>query len=420
MRKIGLLITLLCVCMSNSLPAQLHNQMNKPSFRSLQIRHLDNWLRPPVIQLHTDEAISISFDDLASGQQSYYYSIVHCNRDWTPSQLSEMEYLNGFNNNLIEEVAPSFNTYVPYFHYRIQLPNDKISFALSGNYVCQVYSADRPDEILLTARFYVAEKAVQVASSFSSDTDLSFRKDQQQISVRIQPIQLNISTPQTDIAVAVEQNNRPDTRRLITSSVSVRGNNQLVYEHNRDLIFEGGNEYRRFEIVSFRYPGLKVDKIRFADSLYMATLIPDEPRNDQSYYYDRDQNGRYLVRDVNAGNNDTESDYFRVCFTLPTDLPYINGRIYLMGEFTQNRLLPEFEVRYNSQMRTYLFDALLKEGAYNYMYVMVPNDTRTPSVSPIEGSHYETENEYLTLVYYRPQGARYDRIVGHHFLTTGK
>jgi uncharacterized protein (DUF2225 family) len=55
---------------------------------------------------------------------------------------------------------------------------------------------------------------------------------------------------------------------------------------------------------------------------------------------------------------------------------------------------------------------LLKQGYYNYQYVVKNQSTSETSVMPVEGSFGRTENDYLILVYYRPAGRRYDRLVG--------
>ena len=54
---------------------------------------------------------------------------------------------------------------------------------------------------------------------------------------------------------------------------------------------------------------------------------------------------------------------------------------------------------------------LLKQGAYNYQYVVV-TDGGKADVGRLEGNFHETSNEYLVKVYHRPRGTRYDRLVG--------
>ncbi len=50
------------------------------------------------MELNGNENIEIKFDFLDLDVHYFYYTIIHCNADWTPSDLSESEYLDGFNN----------------------------------------------------------------------------------------------------------------------------------------------------------------------------------------------------------------------------------------------------------------------------------------------------------------------------------
>ena len=52
------------------------------------------------------------------------------NYDWTPSNLFQNEYLNGFDNIRIENYQTSFNTLQPYTNYKLKLPNDQTEFLI--------------------------------------------------------------------------------------------------------------------------------------------------------------------------------------------------------------------------------------------------------------------------------------------------
>lgn len=42
------------------------------------------------------ERLLLSFDDLNGGFENYVYTIIHCNTDWTPTNLFQNQYLAGF------------------------------------------------------------------------------------------------------------------------------------------------------------------------------------------------------------------------------------------------------------------------------------------------------------------------------------
>ena len=88
------------------------------------------------------------------------------------------------------------------------------------------------------------------------------------------------------------------------------------------------------------------------------------------------------------------------------------GDIYLDGDFTQHQFTDANRMRYNPASGLYELSMMLKMGSYNYQYLWLPDGSTTALTGPIEGNHYHTVNEYLSLVYYRPVGQRYDRLGG--------
>ena len=99
----------------------------------------DDWLHDDVITLGTDDWVTISFDHFTHDYHRFTYKIVHCNADWTPSDLFEVDYMDGFNDQPIEDYDNSLNTTMLYTHYRLDLPNDDIQFKASGNYRVEIY-----------------------------------------------------------------------------------------------------------------------------------------------------------------------------------------------------------------------------------------------------------------------------------------
>src|SRR5687768_7510844 len=50
-----------------------------------------------------NEGFTFAFDDLFGNEANYYYTIQHCNYDWTPSSmLSVNDYVRGFDNQRIQ------------------------------------------------------------------------------------------------------------------------------------------------------------------------------------------------------------------------------------------------------------------------------------------------------------------------------
>jgi len=402
---------ILCVLLiiTFSVKAQ-KNEVFSPNIQSLLVKVNDNWLVPPVISLNSSDILEISFDELSHEYQRFQYVISHCNADWTPSGLSDIDFLEGFNNSPIEDYQNSVNTTVLYTHYHISFPNEQVKFKVSGNYIITIYNDNDNSKPVCKVCFSVIEKKLAISASVNSNTDIDNNKSHQQVSFNVNYAGYNIRNPQSELKIKVMQNLREDN--CVTNILpSYVGSNELKYEYNRNLIFDAGNEYRRFEMVSVRYAAQGIQNIHFFNPYYHVTLFPDEPRI-KNYSFDKDQNGRYLVRYDQATNNDTEADYLLVHFSLPWKEALPNGDFYLQGAFTNDNFTKNYRLKYNPETQAFETVQLLKQGAYNYQYLFLPADSEKVTGALTEGNYYETENEYLILVYHRPFGERYDRLIG--------
>ena len=107
-------------------------------------------------------------------------------------------------------------------------------------------------------------------------------------------------------------------------------------------------------------------------------------------------------------------------FTLDTGGKLNGGNVMLYGEFLAGYPAAQAMMQYDAGNGCYTADVLLKQGAYNYLYLWVPDGTSVGQTGRIEGDHYETVNEYLVKVYDRPVGERYDRLVGYGVAYSGK
>ena len=65
---------------------------------------------------------------------------------------------------------------------------------------------------------------------------------------------------------------------------------------------------------------------------------------------------------------------------------------------------------YNASSNTFEASILLKQGFYNYTFVT--NDNNELNTGAILGNFSKTENRYDVLVYYKPMGSLYDRVIG--------
>ena len=387
--------------------------------RSLKVCLASNMYVPPVLMMNGDDQLLVNFDYIDYDVHYLRYSVTHCNADWQPSQLVESEYVSGFNYADIDDYAPSEATYVHYYNYQFTLPNADMEFLVSGNYLLSVYEQDDPSNILFQTRFSVCEGKVSVFPQVTSRTDIEYNNRFQQVSFDIRYKPNQIKDPYSEFTCIVTQNSREDNAVTVSRPTMV-GVDHVTYDHNRDLIFSAGNEFRRFETVNAHNINMGVQTIRYYEPMYHAILMVDEPRNETQYLYDQTQFGRFTIRNAEAfGESAVQADYMITHFTLNTLGKLNGGSVWLYGEFLQGYPASQVMMNYDAATGCYTADLLLKQGAYNYMYLWVPDGTSVGQTSRIEGDHYETVNEYLVKVYDRPMGERYDHFVGYGVTHSG-
>lgn len=387
----------------------LKTQIFNPLFRTLVYTVDDDFMSIPVISLAGTQQLCFSFDEITDDRSYLRCRLIHCNADWRPSALVESEYVDGFNEASIEDFGYSSNTFIRYVNYRFCIGGEGLTPLVSGNYIWQVYNEDEPDNIILQARFRVVEESATLFATASSQTDLGINDHFQQLAVEAAiPTDLNANL-YSDLLLVVTQNNRPDTSRIINHPMRVDGN-KVIYEHLQDLIFPAGNEYRRFETVRNDYPGMGVDSTRYSEPLYHAYLTPSVSRADRPYFYDETQKGRFKIDEYNSTDPNLGADYIMTHFAL--DYPeVVNGDVYIEGDLALRDYSDFNRLKYNRGTGLYTIELPLKQGSYNFQYVIKGKEDSRAHAVPIEGSNFQTLNEYNLYLYLRLPGQRADRLL---------
>lgn len=388
----------------------------KSNVRTLTVENPDNFMASPVLRLGSNDRLNVNFDVIGNQHDYLRYRLIHCNADWQPSRLMESEYLGGFNEVEIEDYAYSSNTYVHYVNYNISLPDPSLPILASGNYLLQVYPESDPDDIWLQARFSVSEDSSPIKAGVTTRTDKGANSEYQQVYFNVDLNSMEKLNPYQDLKVVITQNNRPETSRTLNHPMRVQGNS-VVFEHLPELIFEASNEYRRFETVRTDYPGMNVESVDFIDNFWNAWLKNDYSRLYKEYNFDSTQHGRFKIDEYNSSDPNLGSDYVLVHFSLDP-LEHQNGAIYVDGDFTNHQFDDTNLMRYDWNDGLYHASIPLKQGSYNYQYVVIPDNGGIPSPRPIEGNKYETRNEYLIQVFADPPGSRADRLIGSYTLNS--
>lgn len=354
------------------------------------------------------ENFMLQFDDLFGNEADYYYTIEHYNYDWTPSQLLKNEYLSGLDNQRIQDYQNSLNCLQIYSHYRLNFPNKFNQIIKSGNYIVKVF--DDEQNLVFSRKFMIYEDITSIGITIRRSRDMETINQKQNVEFFIDYKDKPLQNPKENIKVSIFQNGKfSNAIHNIKPQYTI--GTQLIYRYNKETQFWAGNEFLNFENKNIRGVSNAIAKVTTGD-IYNAFLYTNEGRKNKIYTYFPDINGNFFVTNFNSTQNEIESDYAWVYFSLLSDVNPLEKSIYVTGMFNNYQISDEYKMEYNEATKLYEKPLLIKQGFTNYQYTIVDNNGQINEQEAIDGNFYQTENEYIVLVYYKGPAERYDRIVG--------
>lgn len=378
-----------------------------PQIKTLQAVVNQDWLSPPVMTLGSSDVLNVAFDELSHEYQRFTYHIEHCEADWTPSdELFESDYLEGFNDNPIDDWQNSINTVVLYTHYTLQIPNDRCRLKMGGNYRLDILDEDGGK--VAEVRFMVLEPLMNVGLGCTTNTDIDINRSHQQLTMSVGYGPLRVTNPSQQLRTVVTQNDRDDNARLNTRPDITNGTG-LEWRHCRDLIFDAGNEYHKYEVLDVTHPTMGIDRIVWDGDNY--NVFPFASTARRNYLYDVDANGSFYIRNSDNTENDYTTEYVFVHYRLNCE-PMDGGRLVIDGRWTTDDNRNTYLMQYDEEDMSYKATVMQKQGYYSYQYLLLRDDGTT-AIPPSEGSYHQTENRYQAYVYYRGNGERTWRLVGY-------
>jgi hypothetical protein len=389
------------------------NYVYQNYIKSVVLSRVGFELADPIINLNSEEIFHVSFDDLHRNFNQYYYKVQHCTANWEKSEIWTNEYLDGQEEEQVETYEPSFNTRTTYTHYDFVFPNERFILKKSGNYILRVYSRDQQGNEInaFTRRFMVVDPKVSVDASISRAGTSEDYETKQEVDFSINTLGYRIDAPYQDIKVVILQNWRWDNALTGLKPYMVR-NDVLDYSYdNGTNLFDGINEFRRFDLKSIKLISEKVREITFNDTVFIAKLWESEKRTYKEYTFDDDINGKFLLKTDDEPSVSNGGEYVVVKFFLPFDAPIVEGNLYVAGGFNCWQYTSENKMDYNYRRKGYEANILFKQGYYNYLYVMLPNNSKVGDATWVEGNHSQTRNTYTILVYHRSRGELYDELI---------
>lgn len=359
----------------------------------------------PIIQL--GEPMYLEFDDLLANEQDYYYKIVHCDYDWTPSDLLKSQYLSGVDNQRIINYENSYTTLETYSNYQLTIPNENVKLKVSGNYVLEIYNSSY--ELQFSRRFVVYKDIVKVGGTVKRSRDFDFLNEKQVVQFAINAGNFRLVNPKKEVKVAILQNYYwPNALYNIKPQFTL--GQELVYRYDQETAFNGGNEYLLFDTSDLRAPSSQISRIEL-NEIYHHYLFSDDYRNDEPYTFFPDINGDFTIRTLQGENASREAEYTNVHFSLPYTEALALDDVHIFGKYNNYALTEENKMFYNEENGMMEAVIKFKQGFYNYKYV-TKNSENEIRLNPVGGNFHFTENNYLILVYYRDFGDMYDSIIG--------
>ena len=375
------------------------------NIKSIQLRPLQENNFSAIVPLGTP--LEISFDDLDADSKDYQYKIEHMTHDWKSSRLSSSQFIDGFDQNTIVNVSNSFNTLQNYTHYSVRIPNINTVITKSGNYLLSILNTD--DDVIFTRRFVLYEPSTNVGVTVERSRDSRTLNTQQTIEFIINHPKIKINNPAQEVHVVILKNNNWEEKITNLQPTFFRPN-QLSYTYTNKTNFWGGNEYLNFDNKFIRNNSLNVVKIIKKD-IFHHYLYPFEFNPFRKYSYNPDINGQFVIRTLEAKDSKTEADYAMIHFTLSVEEAFSEREVYVYGAFNDFKITDENKMYFDQEERAYKANILLKQGFYNYTFA-TKETNGIINTNDVNGSFYETENEYTVIVYYKPFGSFFERVVG--------
>ncbi|GAB1308100.1 DUF5103 domain-containing protein [Urechidicola sp. KH5] len=387
---------------------QINYDVVEPNYiKTIALRSADGENYSNIFKLR--ERFLLSFDDLEADQKYYYYKIEHFDFNWQPSGLSTREYIKGYDNDRIRNEETSFNTLQFYTHYSVSFPNESTQLLLSGNYLLSIF--DENENTVFTRRFVLYESMVNVGVSVHRSKNIATLDTHQNIQFSIHHPNFRVNNPNLEIRTVLMQNNNWETAINNLKPQFMRGN-QLLYKYVDESSFWAGNEFWFFDTKAARFSNLYVASVESGPHLYHSILYTNIPRNFDTYSFEQDINGQFVIRNIDGGGEPwIDADYTWVFISLQATPEIKDQEIYVNGAYNNWRNDEENRMVYNPDTNLFEAKILMKQGFNNYQFVTL-DDNQLINNHLVDGSFYQTENDYSVLVYYRQIGGRFDRVIG--------
>ncbi len=391
-----------------SIKGQIAQETPEPNYiKSVQFKG-DTFLGElPTIKL--GQPLQLTFDDIIGDEHDYFYTITHYDADWTPSKLARSEFMLGMDNVRILNIENSVATLQLYSSYQLDIPN-KMTQALrkTGNYLLSIFNEER--NLVFSRKFMIYSPQFSVGVQIKRSRDFKYINTKQVVRFFVDGGAITIINPKKNIKTVILQNNNLKTAITGIPPQYTIGN-KLEYRYDQETAFWGGNEFFNFENKDIRGSTAAISHIELK-SLYHNYLYTNIARYDQPYTFNPDINGNFTITTLQGRTPRTEAEYAWIHFSLEHPIIAEDQKLHVYGNFNNYVINESTALIYNPDNYKYELPMLLKQGFYNYKYVLVNADGTINRENAVSGNYWQTENDYQVLVYYRRPGGRFDELLG--------
>ena len=379
-----------------------------PDFHAFQLYPVGQPQHVAAIPLGEAKALQLSYDDLSANTLPLNYTWIHCDRYWTPSTLLASEYLEGFLEGQTAQGLLSFNTYQPYSHVSMTLPEASCMPRVSGNYYLVLYESD-PKEYLAKYPVVIYENLVGIQTSIHRTAPIELMKTHQEIDALADLTNFSVQNPLEDVQWSVLQNR--DWTSLKSFKPRFLRNGYYDFDYNGgENAFPGNTIFRFVDSKNIPVPTLRIPRYELLD-LWHAFVLEERPRGFEPFVNQDDARGAFVPRKQSA-NSDLEADYILLDIAVEDIEKSGHRALYVVGDFNHYQRKEEFQLIYDAEAGQYVGQIFIKQGYLEYHLAEWNGDTQQWDYSFTEGNHWNCPNEYTSFLYLREWGQRFDRVIG--------
>ncbi len=366
-----------------------------PYIQSVQFYLSGNPMTYPNLAINGKSLLELHFDDIDSMQHNFYYTIEQYDAKWIIRNNDVNSYLEGFANNDLHDYELSAATSIPYRHYVLHLPNNDIKIKRTGNYLLKVFDHST-DSLVIARRFTVYDNQIPIEANLRMTHGGSMKYNGHELYISIDISRIQVVDVFTDIQVVIVPNYIWHKAVTDITPKFIRGD-IISYEK----IVSPNNEFRTLNLKELNTNYSDIQKLFTSNGIVHLQLPTDIFRNNNPPRSSDDMNGLNYIEKFGSWNSNTQADYFYAYFTLKSELPMLEGNVYIYGSLSGYSFNPWNLMIYDMDKGLYENRMLLKQGFHDYCYAFVTSYDNSIDFSRIEGDFAQTSNDYHILVYNR-------------------